>query len=86
MKIHKDFPKLIYYNYELLEMMQNCEIKKLLENTWLKSDRDKKRIASPCICCQSNWSSTCKNSGGFPIPDPFKIPDRWMEKHEVMAF
>ena len=33
-------------DYELLEMMRVEELRKLLENTWLKSDRDKKVFAA----------------------------------------
>ena len=49
-------------DYELLKH-ESRGIKELLENTWFKSNRDKKRIASPSICCQLKLSSTCKISG-----------------------
>ena len=45
-------------DYELLEMTRVEELRKLLENAWLKSDRDKKSI-----CCQRKWSSIFKSSG-----------------------
>ena len=43
-KIHKDFSKLIYHSYGLWIIRKNesRRIKELLENTCLKSNRDKK--------------------------------------------
>ena len=45
LKIQKDFLKLIYYSYGLWIIGNNESwgIKELLENTWIKSDRDKKK-------------------------------------------
>ena len=45
-KIQKDFFKLLYYSYGLSIIGNNGSwgVKELLENTWIKSDRDKKEL------------------------------------------
>ena len=62
--VHKDFFRLLYHSYGLWIILKNESrgMKELYENTWLKSNRHKKRIGSLSICCQWKWSSTCKNS------------------------
>ena len=47
-KIHKDFFKLIYQSYALwiIRKDESRGIKELLKNTWLKNNRDKKKLVA----------------------------------------
>ena len=75
-KIHEDFFKLIYYNYGLwiIRKDESQGIKELLENTWLKSNRNKRGKTAAEI--ESDLITNHKNklkTDDFPLPGPFKI-------------
>ena len=55
-KIHKDFFKLIYHSYGLwiIRKDESRGIKELLENTWLKSNRDKKELVARVFAASEN--------------------------------
>ena len=93
-KFHKDFFKSIYHSYGLwvIRKDETQGIKELLENTWLKSNRNKRGIGSlvkTAAEIESDLITNHKNKlkiDDFPLPGPFKVTHGWMEEDEGIAF